>query len=105
MESSKTDCGLKTESMTLKDVYSLLSSKIYYEKESMRKFVFVQNSIHIDRRAFIPFQIYKEEENFFLAPDTAIADERELRIEIENITNDSIKFYGKESGERLLTLE
>ena len=91
--------------MTLNDVYSILSSKIYYEKESMRKFTFVQNSIHIDRRAFIPFQIYKEEEHFFLAPDTAIADERELRIKIENIKNESIEFYGKNSGEKLLTLE
>jgi hypothetical protein len=91
--------------MTLEDVYSILSSKIYYEKDSMRKFTFVENCIHIDRRAFIPFQIYKEEENFFLLPDIAIADERELRIEIEDITNDSIEFYGKKSGLKFLTLQ
>ena len=91
--------------MTIKELYSILSSKIYYEREGMRKFTFVQNSIHIDRRAFIPFQIYKEEEDFFLAPDTAIADERELRIRIENIAAASIEFYGKTSGEKLLTLE
>jgi hypothetical protein len=91
--------------MTLNDVYSILSSKIYYEKDTMRRFTFVENSIHIDRRAFIPFHIYKEEESFFLLPDIAIADERELRIEIENIPNDSIEFYGKKSGLKFLTLQ
>ena len=91
--------------MTLEDVYSILESKTYYEKESMRKFSFVENSIHIDRRAFIPFRIYKEDENFFLAPDTAIAQEKELRIKIENISANSIEFYGKNSGEKLLILE
>jgi hypothetical protein len=91
--------------MTLEEVYSILESKIYYEKQSMRKFSFVENSIHIDRRAFIPFSIYKENENFFLAPDTPIADEKELRIEIEDISADSIQLYGKTSGERLITLE
>ncbi|HET9826221.1 MAG TPA: hypothetical protein VFP87_12865 [Chitinophagaceae bacterium] len=91
--------------MTLDDVYSILESKIYYEKESMRKFSFVKNSIHIDRRAFIPFQIYKEDESFFLAPNTSIADEQELRMEFEIIPPETIKLYGKKSGERLLTLE
>jgi len=91
--------------MTLEEVYSILESKIYYERGSMRKFSFVDNSIHIDRRAFIPFSIYKENENFFLAPDTAIANEKELRIEIENISPESIQFYGKTSGEKLLILE
>ncbi|HEV8282823.1 MAG TPA: hypothetical protein VGQ09_00860 [Chitinophagaceae bacterium] len=91
--------------MTLEEVYSILESKIYYEKQSMRKFSFVENSIHIDRRAFIPFSIYKENENFFLAPDTPIADEKELRIEIEDISADSIQLYGKTSGERLIILE
>jgi hypothetical protein len=91
--------------MTLEQVYTILESKIYYEKEGMRKFSFVDNSIHIDRRAFIPYSIYKENENFILAPDTAIANEKELRIEIENIPANSIRFYGKTSGEKLLTLE
>ena len=91
--------------MTLEDVYSILESKIYYEKDSMRKFSFIQNSIHIDRRAFIPFVIYKEDENFFLEPDTTIAEEKELRIEIKNNSSDSIQFYGKKSGEKLLILE
>jgi hypothetical protein len=91
--------------MTLEDVYSVLESKTYYEKGTMRKFSFVENSIHIDRRAFIPFSIYKEDEKFILAPDTAIADEKELRIEIENISRESIEFYGKNSGEKLLILE
>ena len=48
--------------MTLEDVYSVLESKTYYEKGTMRKFSFVENAIHIDRRAFIPFSIYKEDE-------------------------------------------
>ena len=91
--------------MTLEQVYTILESKIYYEKESMRKFSFVDNSIHIDRRAFIPFSIYKENENFFLETDTPIADEKELRIEIENVAADLIDFYGKSSGKKLLTLE
>lgn len=91
--------------MTLEEVYTVLESKIFYEKESMRKFSFVQNSIHIDRRAFIPFSIYKENESFFLDPDTAIAEEKELRIKIEDNPADSIAFYGKKSGEMLLILE
>jgi hypothetical protein len=91
--------------MTLEEVYTILESKIFYEKVSMRKFSFVDNSIHIDRRAFIPYSIYKENEKFFLAPDTPIAEEKELRIEIDNISTASICLYGKSSGEKLLTLE
>ncbi|MFI5188209.1 MAG: hypothetical protein ACHQF0_15875 [Chitinophagales bacterium] len=91
--------------MTLEEVYKVFESNIFYEKESMRKFSFVDNSIHIDRRAFIPFSIYKENEKFFLAPDIPIAEEKELRIEIDTISSESINLYGKRSGERLLTLE
>jgi len=91
--------------MTLEQVYSILESKIFYEKDSMRKFTFVDNSIHIDRRAFIPYVIYKESGNFFLDPDIAIAEEKELRIEIAGSSQNSIGFYGKKSGERLITLE
>jgi hypothetical protein len=91
--------------MTLEQLYSILESKIYYEKDSMRKFSFVDHSIHIDRRAYIPFNIYKENEKFFLDPDTAIAEEKELRIEIEDLSTEVIGLYGKSSGERLITLE
>lgn len=91
--------------MTLEEVYAILEGNIFYEKESMRKFSFVDNSIHIDRRAFIPFSIYKENEKFFLTADTPIAEEKELRIEINGISSESIYFYGKRSGEKLLTLE
>jgi hypothetical protein len=90
--------------MTLEEVYTVLESKIFYEKDSLRKFSFVDNSIHIDRRAFIPFVIYKENESFILDPDVAIADEKQLRIQIENNAANSIEFYGKTSGEKLLTL-
>lgn len=91
--------------MTLEEVYSILESRIYYEKESMRKFSFIDNSIHIDRRAFVPFSIYKEGENFFLATDVPIALEKELRIEFENRLSDLVYLYGKSSGKILLTLE
>jgi hypothetical protein len=91
--------------MTLEEVYKILESKIYYEKDSMRKFSFVDNSIRIDRRAFIPFVIYKENESFFLDPDIPIADEKELRIEIGTFSENSMAFYGKNSGENLLILE
>lgn|GEM_PF-1412366 len=91
--------------MTLEDLYALLESKVYYDKESMRKFSFVDNSIHIDRRAFIPFIIYRENDNFFLDPDTPIAGEKELRIEIGNVASTSIDLYGKTSGQKLITLE
>jgi hypothetical protein len=53
----------------------------------------------------IPFSIYKDNESFILQPDIAIAEEKELRIEISNTRGNSIMFYGKSSGERLLTLE
>ena len=91
--------------MTLEEIYNLLEGKTYYEREGMRKFSFVDNSIHIDRRAYIPFSIYKENEKFFLTPDTAIAEEKDLRIEVEELRKESILLYGKRSGERLLTLE
>ncbi len=91
--------------MTLEEIYNLLEGKTYYEREGMRKFSFIDNSIHIDRRAYIPFSIYKENEKFFLTPDTAIAEEKDLRIEVEEMRKESILLYGKRSGERLLTLE
>jgi hypothetical protein len=89
--------------MTTEDIYTLLGSKIYYDQGGLKKFTFTGNSIHIDRRAFIPFDIYMEKENFYLNPDTAIAPERELRIEIDK--NSVIHFYGKDSGEKFLTLQ
>ena len=91
--------------MTLEEIYVVLESRTYYEKGGTRKFSFANNSIHIDRRALIPFSIYKDEEYFILQPDTAIAEEKELRIEISNTRLNSIMFYGKSSGEKLLTLE
>jgi len=91
--------------MTLEEMYVLLESRAYYEKGGTRKFSFANNSIHIDRRALIPFSIYKDNEYFILQPDTPIAEEKELRIEISNTRVDSIMFYGKSSGEKLLTLE
>jgi hypothetical protein len=90
--------------MTLEEMYTILESKTYHEKGTMRRFGFTHNSIHIDRRALIPFSIYKENECFILDPDTAITEEKELRIEISAKSN-LIEFYGKNSGERLLTLE
>ena len=90
--------------MTLEEVYSVLERRAYYDKENMRRFSFVDNSIHIDRRAFIPFSIYKEDDNFILDPDTAIAVEKQLRIEIADLSANSIELYGKTSGEKLLTL-
>jgi len=91
--------------MTIEEIYTILESKSFYEKDSSRKFSFVANSIHIDRRAFIPYSIYKENESFFLDPDTAFTTEKELRIEIEKNSGELICFYGKTSGEKLLTLE
>jgi len=90
--------------MTLEEMYSVLESKTYYEKDG-RKFSFTDNSIHIDRRALIPFSIYKENGCFILQPDTAIAVEKELRIEISDRNGDSILLYGRTSVEKLLTLE
>jgi len=90
--------------MTLNDVYTILESKKYYTEEGMSKFSFVNNSIHIDRRALIPFSIYKENEAFYLDPETAITSEKELRIVIDSDEAKLIRFYGKESGKELLTL-
>lgn len=89
--------------MTIEELYALLRSKIYYEEEGSKRFTFRGNSIHVDRRAFIPFDIYLENESFYLNPDTAIAGERELRIVTDN--KPYIQFYGKSSGEKLLTLQ
>lgn len=89
--------------MTIEELYALLGSKIYYDQEGSKKFTFAGNSIRVDRRAFVPFDIYTENENFYLNPDSAIAAERELRIEIDNTS--TIHFYGKASGKKLLTLQ
>jgi hypothetical protein len=88
--------------MTLTDLYGILESQSYYDKDG-RKFSFVNNSIHIDRRALIPFDIYKEEESFILQSETPFAIEKELRIELIS-EQESIDFYGKSSGEKLLSL-
>jgi len=91
--------------MTLEEMYVFLESRTYYEKGGTRKFSFGNSSIHIDRRALIPFSIYKENESFILYPDTAIAEEKELRIEVSNTPAKSILLFGRTSGEKLLTLE
>jgi len=91
--------------MTLEEMYTFLESRAYYEKGGTRKFSFANNSIHIDRRALIPFSIYKDDGRFILLPDTAIADEKELLIEISDARINSIMLYGRNSGEKLLTLE
>jgi hypothetical protein len=91
--------------MTLEDMYTVLESRVYYEKGGSRKFSFANNSIHIDRRALIPFYIYKDNGYFILQPEVAIADEKELRIEISATPDNSLMFYGRNSGEQLLTLE
>lgn len=91
--------------MTLEEMYIILESQTYYEKDDKRRFSFANNSIHIDRRALIPFSIYKDDEYFILQPDAAIAEEKELRIEISGTNRNSILLYGRTSGERLLTLE
>jgi hypothetical protein len=91
--------------MTLEEMYIVLESRTYYEKGGTRRFSFANSSIHIDRRALIPFIIQKENGCFILHPDTAIAEEKELRIELSNTAAGSILFYGRSSGEKLLTLE
>lgn len=91
--------------MTLEEMYIALESRTYYEKGGTRKFSFANSFIHVDRRALIPFSIYKEDEYFILQPDAAIAEEKELRIEISKTPVDSIQFYGRNSGKKLLTLE
>ena len=91
--------------MTLEEMYVVLESRTYYEKGGTRKSSFANSSIHIDRRALIPFNIQKENGSFILHPDTAIAEEKELRIEVSNTPVGSILFYGRSSGEKLLTLE
>jgi hypothetical protein len=90
--------------MTLTDLYALLESNTFYAEEGMNKFSFANNSIHIDRRALIPFSIYKQDNDFILDPETAIASEKELRIEVVNGEAKLIHFYGKNSGKKLLTL-
>jgi len=91
--------------MTLEEMYIILESRTYYEKDDRRRFSFANNSIHIDRRALIPFSIYKDNECFILLPDAAIAEEKELRIEISDTNRNSVLLYGRTSGEKLLTLE
>jgi len=91
--------------MTLEEMYVLLESRAYYEKGGTRKFSFANSSVHIDRRALIPFSIYKDNGFFILHPDTAFAEEKDLRIEVNTAPVDSITFYGRNSGEKLLTLE
>ena len=86
--------------MTLQDIYDTLESKTFYDAEG-RRFSFVNNAIGIDRKALIPYLIYKEDESFFLSPDKAFVTEKDLRIEI----GETISFYGKEAGEKLLTIQ
>jgi hypothetical protein len=91
--------------MTIEEVYKVLRSKNYYQNKGSKKFRFINNDIYIDRRSIINFNVYKENESFYLNPDVAITEEKELRIEIKNTPDECIHFYGKINGQKLLTLE
>ncbi len=91
--------------MTIENVYEILRSRSFFGSLGTKKFRFILNNLYIDRRTIINYDIYEENQSFYLNPDIAITDEKELRIEIGNSSPQRINLYGKINGEKLITLE
>lgn len=91
--------------MTVSDIYTLLCSRNFYEKNGSKRFRFSNNALMIDRCALLPFLLYEEEGAFFMNIATTAFLESHLRIEWEHVDGCAFHFYGKETGLEALVLE
>jgi len=90
--------------MTVNELYNTLYSRLFYEKNSLKRYRFQENSLFIDRKAFVPFTIYLENNSVYLSGSLCAGEEEHFRVEIDSYTT-AIHFYGKRSGKEILILE
>lgn len=95
----------KDEIMTVADVYALLSSRTFYEKNGSKKYRFDSKGLIINRCASTPFMVYEEDGHFYISMTTGVFTENELRIECAHADGCTFHFYGKETGLEALVLE
>jgi len=91
--------------MSVADIYELLYSRSFYEKNGSKKFRFKNNALGIDRCALIPFVVYEEDGRCYINIPTCAFLERDLRIEWGHSDGCTFHFYGKNTGLEALVLE
>lgn len=91
--------------MTVTDIYDLLYSRNFYEKNGNKRFRFKDNALMVDRCALVPFAIYEEDGCCYINITTCVFLERDLRIEWEHSDGCTFHFYGKTTGLQALILE
>ncbi|RPD39552.1 hypothetical protein [Chitinophaga barathri] len=90
--------------MTVREVYELLCSRIYYELASSSTFRFSGNTMFIDRRAGVPFSL-REEQGVIYLDTVPQQGEDQLRIETNHPDGSPFHFFGKNSGREILVLD
>lgn len=91
--------------MTVTDIYNLLYSRSFYEKNGSKKFRFKNNALIIDRCAMTPFALYEEGGRYFINVPSSVFPESDLRIEWAHTDGCAFHFYGKNTGLEALVLE
>lgn len=88
--------------MTINELYNALHSRLFYEKNSLKRYRFQGNSLFIDRKAFVPFTIYLENNCIYLSASLP-ENEQHFKVVIDDAA--AIHFYEKHSGKPTLILE
>lgn len=88
--------------MTIKDLYTKLHSRTYYDKSENRKFRFINNSLFIDRRANIPIVIHMLDGIFYIQTLQQIENESLLRLQIND---EDIRLYSAVNDSKVWILE
>lgn len=91
--------------MNVADIYELLYSRSFYERDGRKKFRFKNNALIIDRCALMPFALYEENGRNYINIPTCVFSERDLRIECGHSDGCTFHFYGKTTGLEALVLE
>lgn len=88
--------------MTITDIYDRLHSRAFYERTAHHKFRFSDNSLFIDRRAFVPIVIHMLDGIFYMQALKQIANESLFRLEMND---NEIKVYSAVDDQPIWTLE
>ncbi len=90
--------------MTIDKLYNTLQDRLFYEKNSRKRYRFKDNSLFIDRKAEVPFVLYMEEDRTYLSAQLLSETEQDFLVEIDDHSA-SIHFYEKCSGKEMCILE
>lgn len=88
--------------MTINELYNALHSRLFYERNSLKRYKFQGNSLFIDRKAWVPFNIYLENNCIYLS---ALLSENEEHFRVVMDDTAAIYFYEKLTGKETLILE